>query len=117
LLFYGLSNFKTMKHLFVLIISIIISLSTFAQNSLTGKVTDPKTGPLVGAVVYIPDLKTGAASHADGSYSISNLPKGTYLIEVRYLGYTQNTQTVKVEGSSHRQFSRPIREPDAPANL
>jgi iron complex outermembrane receptor protein len=98
--FYGLSNFKkNMKNLFVLTISMIISIGTFAQNSLTGKVTDPKTGPLEGAVIYIPDLKTGAASHADGTYTINNLPKGTFLIEVRYLGYTQNTQTVKIEGA------------------
>jgi iron complex outermembrane receptor protein len=99
-LFFGLSNFKTMKHLFIFIISALVTVNTNAQNSLSGKITDPKAGPLEGAVVYIPDLKVGAATKADGTYQIYNLPKGTFLLEVRYLGYSHNTQTVKVDGAT-----------------
>ncbi len=94
-----------MKNLFVLIIYITISLTSLAQNSLSGKVSDPKTGTLEGAIVYIPDLKVGAASKADGSYAINNIPKGSYLLEVRYLGYTRSTLTVKIEGAATLDIS------------
>ena len=89
-----------MKHLFIFFISALVTLNAFAQNSLSGKVSDPKSGPLDGAIVYIPDLKVGAATKADGTYQIYNLPKGTFLLEVRYLGYSHNTQTVKIEGAT-----------------
>ena len=89
-----------MKHLFIFFISALVTLNAFAQNSLSGKVSDPKTGPLDGAIVYIPDLKVGAATKADGTYQIYSLPKGTFLLEVRYLGYSHNTQTVKIEGAT-----------------
>jgi len=94
-----------MKQLFLFLLSVMMGLNTYAQNSITGKITDPQTGPLEGAVVYIPDLKVGVSSHADGVYFINNLPKGTFLLEVRYLGYTHETFTVKVEGAVTQDIS------------
>jgi iron complex outermembrane receptor protein len=87
-----------MKYPLLIFISVLVSINTFAQNTLSGKVTDPKAGALEGAVIYIPDLKVGASSHADGTYAINNVPKGTYLIEVRYLGFAHHTEIVKIEG-------------------
>ena len=55
------------------------------SNVLTGKVTDKLTQqPLPGATVYLPDLRVGAAADAQGNYTIKNLPKGTYLVDVHY---------------------------------
>ena len=93
-----------MKSLFLFILSAVIYLNSFAQNALSGKVTDEKGNPLLGAIIYIPDLKIGAASHGDGTYTVDNLPKGSFLVEVRYLGYTLETQTIAVNGSVTQDF-------------
>ncbi len=65
-----------------------------ANGSLTGTVTDKTDGkPVIGASVNIPDLKTGSITDVNGHYTLSNLPKGVYLVQVSYLGYaTYNTR-------------------------
>jgi iron complex outermembrane receptor protein len=94
-----------MKNLYLLFFLMISSLTIYSQNSLSGKITDPQKNPLEGAIIYIPDLKVGASAHADGSYVIDKLPKGTYLAEVRYLGYTHDTKVVKVDGATTLDIS------------
>ena len=44
---------------------------TQAQATLTGKITDKATGEaIIGANIYIADLKTGAVSDINGMYKI-----------------------------------------------
>src|ERR1700723_1024828 len=65
------------------------------NRSLSGKVTEKSKGsPLAGATVYITDLKVGTVTDKDGNYKISSLPSGTYLVEVRYVGYAAFYQNV-----------------------
>ncbi|MCB0688135.1 MAG: TonB-dependent receptor [Saprospiraceae bacterium] len=60
----------------------------FAQNTISGSVYDAKNGdPLVGASVYISDLKLGVSTDFDGSFSMEDLKSGTYLLEISYIGY------------------------------
>jgi len=64
-----------------------------AQTShLSGKVTDAETGaPLPGANVTViaGPLQTGAATDANGTYTIPNLPPGRYTIRVSFIGYAR----------------------------
>ncbi len=91
------------------LVSFIIMLFTcitgFSQNSLSGKVTDSAgKSTLPGAVVYISDLKVGAQTGSDGAYTIGNLPKGTYVIQVQMTGYKETSMTVKIEGAVSQDF-------------
>lgn len=62
------------------------------SRSLSGTVTGPGSAPVQGAVVrayrstdgFVPTTRTETA--ADGSYSLSNLPRGEYRIQVTPLG-------------------------------
>ena len=69
----------------------LLTSTAFAINtniSLSGKITDQKTGEtLPGVSVYLPDLKTGAVTNQDGYYSIENLPDNRVLIQVSFIGY------------------------------
>ena len=70
--------------------------ASYAQITLSGKVTEKGSGePLIGATVYIPDLKTGSSSDKDGNFRIRNLPATTLLVQVSYIGY--QAVTVKVD--------------------
>ena len=60
---------------------LLFGFPAFSQNILSGKITDNIShASLNGASVYIPDLKLGAVTDADGKYTIKNVPRGTFLV-------------------------------------
>jgi len=94
------------KYIFFLSIFILSQFIGKAQISLNGKITDSKdNSALNGASIYIPDIKTGAVSKADGSYEIKNIPNGTYLVEVSFVGFASQTKDITVNGKSVTDFS------------
>ncbi|WP_305029985.1 TonB-dependent receptor [Hymenobacter convexus] len=67
---------------------------------LTGRVLDAATGEVLpGSTVLFDDLKQGAATGPDGSFSFANLPRGRFTMQVRSLGYNTVTQTVDTGAS------------------
>ena len=93
---------------FSLLLFILITHSfAFAQrNTLSGKVTDASTGqPLAGATIYFTDLKTGAATIADGSFSFSGIPTGKHLVEVSFVGYSGTSEYIEIRGDVKKDFS------------
>ena len=48
---------------------------------LAGRILDTAKQPLVGVNIAIPAARLGALSAADGSYSILNVPAGTYKLK------------------------------------
>jgi iron complex outermembrane receptor protein len=77
-----------------------------AQNSLSGKVSDSTTKKtLPGVVIYIPDLKVAAQTGPDGTYILSGIPKGTFVVQVSLLGYKVFSQPVKIDGPITLNFS------------
>ena len=78
----------------------------FAQNTVSGTVTDASTGEaLAGANVVVTGTSMGAAATADGSYSISNVPAGSYTINASVIGYADGSQSVNVSGDATVNFS------------
>lgn len=58
------------------------------KGKIKGTVIDKATKiPLTGANVIVEGTVFGAATDNNGKFLISNLPEGTYTIEVSYLGY------------------------------
>ena len=73
-----------MKKCLLLMMSVMISMSTFAQVS--GKVVDSKTGePLVGAAIQLKGTSQGSITNFDGDFEL-NVESGKSLV-VTYLGY------------------------------
>jgi hypothetical protein len=73
-----------MKKCLLLMMSVMMSMSTFAQ--ISGKVVDSKTGePLVGATIQLRGTSQGAVADFDGNFELDN--KGDYILIVTYLGY------------------------------
>ena len=96
----------TSKFIQVFLVLIFFQFISQAQILLRGKITDRKTDKnLVGASIYIPDLKIGAISKNNGNYEIKNIPNGTYLVEISYVGFAAQTQEIKVHGISTANIS------------
>ena len=66
-----------------------------AATPVTGRITDAATGEaLPGATVVFPDLKQATATDAEGNFRFANLPRGRFLMQVRFVGYTTVVRTV-----------------------
>jgi len=65
---------------------------------LNGSVSDSSNGEsMIGAVIFIKELKLGAATNAYGYYSLT-LPKGTYTVSASYVGFEPKVQTIEMNG-------------------
>jgi len=97
-----------MSKIYTFIVSIVLLLSftTFAETfTITGKVTDGSTGePLIGANVFLLGTSWGAASDADGNYSIV-AEQGSYTISCSYIGYEKVEQEIELMGDLTMNFS------------
>lgn len=71
---------------------ILGSLETGRRNGkiqIGGQIRDAKSNePLVGASVYVSDLKLGVITDSDGNYSLS-LPTGEHVITMNYVNYEE----------------------------
>lgn len=73
---------------------------------LTGRVTDAHTSkPLSGASVYIPDIKAGVITDADGSYTLINIPPGRHLVEVSFVGYATWSEYISIRETMQKDFA------------
>ena len=85
---------------------VFLPIFLFAQNTISGTVTDASTGEaLAGANVVVVGTSMGAAATADGSYSISNVPDGSYTITSSVIGFADGSQSVNVSGDATVNFS------------
>ncbi|MFM9946007.1 MAG: TonB-dependent receptor [Bacteroidia bacterium] len=86
--------FKSILTAFLLLFTTLI----FAQNyTISGRITDSKTGEdLTGATVLIPGTTYGVSSNSYGFYSLT-LPKGTYKVAVKYIGYEDVEKTITLD--------------------
>ncbi|MBC3539425.1 TonB-dependent receptor [Rufibacter sediminis] len=94
---------------FFLLIGLLFSFgSTLAQsnNSLSGTITDAQTAsPLIGATLYLTDLKRAVTTDVNGQYQLQGLPKGRFLTEVRYIGYVTKVQAITINGAVTANFA------------
>lgn len=72
---------------------LLFSFCSFAQFTLTGKVSDDKNEPLGGATVLLESkaqkFKKTAQSAADGSFSFASVPAGNdYVLNVSFVGFS-----------------------------
>ncbi|MEP6683454.1 MAG: TonB-dependent receptor [Parafilimonas sp.] len=87
-----------MKKLLLLCSLLIFSLMVFAQNSVTGKVTDEQTGlPISGASIVIKGEKKGTVSDNEGNFSLP-VASSSKTIIISSVGYAE--QEVAITGSA-----------------
>jgi len=78
---------------------VVISFAVRSQDKVTlnGYIKDAENGEeLIGATVYIPQLKAGTVTNAYGFYAIT-APKGTYEVHYTFVGYNFKTTTVELK--------------------
>ena len=79
-----------------LLILITLFLSTtgiFAQNQITGLITDTEGEPLIGASILIQGTASGTVTDFDGKYELS-VPATAKILEISYTGYEDKEITI-----------------------
>ncbi|MFQ3578729.1 MAG: TonB-dependent receptor [Bacteroidales bacterium] len=74
----------------------IVFSPIFGQHSyiLTGTVTDETNQALPGASVILLPLKEIRITDRNGKFFINNLPQGTYIIQISFIGYKSVIDTI-----------------------
>jgi hypothetical protein len=101
-----------MKRLFLVVTMILgLGVATGAQTfrgTILGTVTDSSGLPIDGATVTIKNMDTGLVrttqTSADGSYSVAELPIGTYAVTISQNGFqSATTSNVPVDVAGERR--------------
>ncbi|WP_396183008.1 TonB-dependent receptor [Flavobacterium sp.] len=93
-----------MKKLLLIAFITLCTAVTSAQGTgvITGKVTESEQGfSLPGATVKLNAGNRYAISNQNGVFEFLNVPMGTFEIEITYIGYQPQKQTVTVESSKN----------------
>lgn len=92
-----------MKQFSILLILFVLAAQGFAEVSglvtLSGYLKDKANGEaLIGATVFVPELKTGVITNSYGFYSIS-VRSGSYTVNFSFIGYQAQSPTVNLTSS------------------
>ena len=91
---------------FIVTLVLLVSFTTFAQTyNISGKVMDGTSGDaLIGANIFLKGTSWGAASDANGNYSIT-AKSGSYTITCSYIGYEKVEQDIEINGDMTLNFN------------
>ncbi|MCI4442351.1 MAG: TonB-dependent receptor [Lentimicrobium sp.] len=84
---------------YLLILSLFFCSISFAQNTITGSVTDSNNQPIPGANIKVIGDKAGTVTDADGKFTLISSKSLPFTIEVTSLGH----ETKKVSITSNNQ--------------
>jgi outer membrane cobalamin receptor len=89
-----------MKQISIIILLLALSFRGIAgMVTLSGYLKDKANGEgLIGATIYIPQLKIGAITNSYGFYSIS-IPQGSYSISYSFIGYQSQSPLINLNES------------------
>jgi TonB-dependent starch-binding outer membrane protein SusC len=88
-----------MKKLYMILMTLFVAGSiSMAQVNVTGKVTDERGDPLIGASVQVKGTNLGTITDFDGNFSIL-APAGSETLIISYLGYTEQEVDIRMSNS------------------
>jgi len=78
--------------------AILLSSINMWGQTIKGKIiANNNQTPLIGATIYIIELNKGTSSDNNGEFMIKSLKKGTYQIQVSYVGYQTQLKNIMIE--------------------
>jgi hypothetical protein len=99
------------------------SIDTVTPGTISGHVTDAKTGtPIAGAIVTTTPPTQSLSTDTEGKYALASLAPGTYTVRAAKFGYTSSSATVAVAAGKSviadiaLQTGPPNDPPSAPFN-
>ena len=73
--------------MYLLFLSLFFCSISFAQNSISGTVTDSDAQPIFGANIKIVGDDAGTVTDSEGKFTLNSSRKLPYVIEVSSIGF------------------------------
>lgn len=93
-----------MKKVGMAIVAIAVATPLWGQYSLSGKITTNENAALPGATISIAAEGTGAIADGSGLYRISDLSKGSYQVQVRFVGFVDQKVDLTIDRDMEVNF-------------
>lgn len=90
----------TTKHSLFTVTLLLLSLVTFAQSVIQGKVTDQDGHPLQGATVTLQPKNQQTKSLENGLFFFEHIANGSYTLQVQLLGFKTQRNSVTVQNNN-----------------
>jgi len=94
-----ITNFRIIRSFFI-IFSLFLSISTFAQHSITGKIINKDNNSIEAANIQLLQSDSvfisGMVSDAGGLFEMKNLKSGEYILVVSHIEYQKQYQKIAV---------------------
>lgn len=78
----------------ILLPALFFSYAVHAQTVVSGKITDAKGEPLVGASVVVVGTSVGVSADLDGNYRLETSTKPPFQVEISFIGYNSKVLDV-----------------------
>ena len=79
---------------YLFILSLFFCSVTYAQNTVTGSVTDSNKLPVPGANIKISGESNGTTTDIDGNFSLSTTKQPPFTLEISSVGYGSKTASI-----------------------
>lgn len=105
------------RYLFLLIITLSVSTTSFAQsNNLTGDVLGDQGAPLISATVVLLNPKDSTLeffgiTNEKGHFEVKTVRSGSYLMQVAYLGYQSFYKNLTIPYGTNNDFGVVVLKP------
>ena len=81
----------------------VITITSYAQ-SISGNISDIKSGKTIPGVNISIKVSKGATSDAQGNYNISNIKDGEYTLKVSCIGYEEIEKNIVIKENENMKL-------------
>ncbi len=93
-----------MKAIFTLTLTFLTLLS-FSQTTLNGKVIDEQKNPIIGANVFVKGTYDGTITDENGAFSFKTTSSGNQILQISFLSFETLTIKIEVEKYQTKTFN------------
>ena len=79
---------------------LLLFFVAYGQGIIAGKVLDEHQESLAGAHIYLKDTSIGAIANSNGQFRLKDIPTGSYILGVSFIGYETLSQSIEVNEKS-----------------
>ena len=106
-----------MRKVILLMVVLCVSLTTFAQRTVTGKVVEQDTNEAViqatAALLTGEKVVANAVTNTSGAFSIKAPREGSYTLKITYVGFKTYSKTITLKDGKDYRAGTITLEPDA----
>ncbi len=87
-----------------------LSLKAQQNGSISGRIADEQGTAIVGANAILKGTNYGVVSNTNGEFTLANIPAGSYLLNISFIGYESVSQDITLEAGQNLNLNFSLKE-------